>query len=150
MLFCGHNVTLVPPSLQEIQNSEKHFPSHQKFKFQGCRGHATGPKEPPNQEIHCAKKHWAWCGTNRKAILLACRMINVNVFYFHSYILHFFVKTIVTNYMFKSFSCSTHKQEHAFEARVPQRTSEGEIYGVKYFYLVKFQRHDLGNIPYIL
>lgn len=57
MLFCGHNVTLVPPSLQEIQNSEKHFPSHQKFKFQGCRGHATGPKEPPNQEIHCAKKH---------------------------------------------------------------------------------------------
>lgn len=92
MLFCGHNVTLVPPSLQEIQNSEKHFPSHQKFKFQGCRGHATGPKEPPNQEIHCAKKHWAWCGTNRKAILLACRMINVNVFYFHSYILHFFCK----------------------------------------------------------
>lgn len=56
--------------------------------------------------------------------------------------------------MFKSFSCSTHKQEHAFEARVPQRTSEGEIYiyiyVVKYFYLVKFQRHDLGNIPYTL
>lgn len=88
MLFCGHNVTLVPPSLQEIQNSEKHIPSHQKFKFQGCswpKG-ASKPGNPLRQKTLGVVRY------KSQSNFLACRMINLNVFYFHLYILHFFCK----------------------------------------------------------